>query len=421
MKVLLINPNRYKSPPVPPLGLEYISGSLEEKGHSVEIVDLCFSENLYKDLGDAIESFEPDVAGVTVRNVDTVLYHTNEFFLDEIRDIITYIKTNHGLLVIAGGTGVSANPGGILKYLGADFVVSGAAETTICEILDSIKRHDKGGGVFYGRLSGDIACPRRTDKIDYRRYRDAGGILGFQTHKGCSSSCVYCLESNSRVSFRNIPDVVGEIKGFVDSGFDHFHLCDSEFNESLEYSTDFCQALKKVGMGIRWAVYMKPSNFNRELFRLLKDAGVYLITLSVDSWKKCEQYWSDFEKFVFGAKAYGIGIAVDFLTGFPYEKREEILQYLDTLGRPLPDSVGINTYIRLYESLQVTKIIKSDPKLKDHLSGCTDDDTLLKPVFYNHIDDDTLKELINGDPLFRIEGPEKGVNYTRIETVKSEG
>lgn len=161
---------------------------------------------------------------------------------------------------------------------------------------------------------------------------------------------------------------------------------------------------------------MKPSNFDRSLFKVLKDAGVYLITLSVDSWKKCEQYWSDFEKFVFGAKACGIGIAVDFLTGFPHEKREEILQYLDVLRRPLPDSVGINTYIRLYKSLQITNIIKGDAKLKDHLSGCTDDDTLLTPVFYNHIDTDTLKELIDGDPLFRIEGPEKGVNYTRAET-----
>jgi hypothetical protein len=34
MKVLLTNPNRYKSPPVPPLGLEYISGPLEDKGHT---------------------------------------------------------------------------------------------------------------------------------------------------------------------------------------------------------------------------------------------------------------------------------------------------------------------------------------------------------------------------------------------------
>ena len=46
MRVLLINPNRYQSPPVPPIGLEYIAASLEEKGHHAKILDLCFSENV---------------------------------------------------------------------------------------------------------------------------------------------------------------------------------------------------------------------------------------------------------------------------------------------------------------------------------------------------------------------------------------
>jgi hypothetical protein len=49
MKVLLINPNRYQSPPVPPLGLEYIAGSLEEKGHGGE-PELCFSGNIHEEI-----------------------------------------------------------------------------------------------------------------------------------------------------------------------------------------------------------------------------------------------------------------------------------------------------------------------------------------------------------------------------------
>ena len=70
---------------------------------------------------------------------------------------------------------------------------------------------------------------------DYKKYVDSGGVLGFETHKGCSSSCVYCLEANSKVVFKRPEDVVEEIKHFTDLGYTHFHLCDSEFNESLEY------------------------------------------------------------------------------------------------------------------------------------------------------------------------------------------
>ena len=100
MYVLLVNPNRYQSPPVPPIGLECIAPCLENEGHRAEIVDLCFSENLYKDIDNAMVSFSPDIVGITVRNVETVLYHTNEFFLDEIKDMVNHVKSNYGLKVI---------------------------------------------------------------------------------------------------------------------------------------------------------------------------------------------------------------------------------------------------------------------------------------------------------------------------------
>lgn len=414
MKILLVNPNRYKSPPVPPIGLEYVASSLADKGHAVELVDLCFSENISEDIDHAVLTFRPDIAGVTVRNVDTVLYHTNEFFLDEIKAVVNRLKAEHGLKVIIGGAGVSADPEGILDYLNADIAVAGPAEETVHDALDTIQDTRDGKRVFRGRYTGRGSCPRKTFRVDYKKYATAGGIIGFETHKGCSSSCVFCLEANSRVSFKPVENVIREIKGFVDNGYDHFHLCDAEFNEDTDYSVEFCKALKKTGMGIRWAVYMKPANFNKALFRLMKETGVYLITFSMDSWKKCDLYWSDYKKFVFGAKSFGINVAVDFLAGFPYETDDNLLECFDTLRRPLPDSIGVNTYIRLYKHLQITRIIQQDKSLKAYLSGNTSGSIFINPVFYNHVTTEKLSRLINGDPLFRIEGLEKGVNYNRI-------
>lgn len=413
MRVLLVNPNRYKSPPVPPIGLEYVAASLAGNGHRAEILDLCFSEDPYEDIDHAVISFKPDVAGLTLRNVDSVLYHTNEFFLDGIKDLVNYIKSHYGLKVIIGGTGVSSNPAGVVEYLEADCAVAGPGEETIHELLHAVRNGNE-EKVFTGKYTGGLVCRRRPSRIDYKNYFESGGVIGFETHKGCSSSCVFCLEANRRVSFKRIEDTLEEIKSFVDAGHDHFHLCDSEFNESLEYSIDFCSALKKSGIGMRWAVYMKPANFNKALFKMLKEAGVYLITLSVDSWKKCPLYWTDYEKFIFGARSCGIRVAVDFLTGFPHETEDNLKEYFDVLRRPLPDSVGVNTYIRLYKTLQITDIILKDNNLRVHLLGDTDDRTLLKPVFYNHVDTDRLKVLIDGDPLFRVEGIEKGVNYGRL-------
>jgi len=414
MRILLISPNRYVTPPVPPIGLEYLAASLLAKGHDPVILDLCFSENPYDEIDAAINSRRPDVAGITVRNVDTVLYHTNEFFLDQIGEIVGYLKNMHALPVMIGGAGLASNPRGILEYLKADCAIKGPAETTVHDMLREFSEGTAQGKVFQGIYSHSGTCLRNPQALNYRKYFEAGGIAGFETHKGCSSSCVYCLEANTPVRFKEIDDVIREIKSLVDVGYDHFHLCDSEFNEDNEYAIEFCSALKKAGLGIRWALYMKPVYSSKSLFRLLKESGAYLITLTVDSWKKCPLYWEDYERCVYGAKAHGINIAVDFLTGFPYETEADLREHLEILRRPLPDSIGINTYIRLYKTLKITNVIRNDPGLRRNLFGAIDDASFVKPVFYNQIDTETLKRLISGDPLFRIEGIEKGVNYARL-------
>lgn len=415
MNILLINPNRFLSPPVPPLGLEYIAGCLGEDGHRVEIVDLCFSDDVYKDLDTAVNHFGPDIAGITVRNVDSVLYQDNEFYLNDIKEIVCYLKSSHGLKVLLGGTGLMTNPQAVLDYLEADYAFVGPAEEELYGFLMKIGNSLPAERIYYGHCKPDFACARRSLSIDYDKYYQAGGIAGFETHKGCSSSCVYCLEADSRVAFKRPEDILQEIRGFVDGGHNHFHLCDPEFNEDLDFSLAFCNALKLSGMDLRWAVYMKPTNYNRKLFRLMKETGVYLITLTVDSFNKCSLYWSDIEKIVFNAKSNGISLAVDFLAGFPYEDESVLLDCLDLFRRVQPDVVNINTYIRLYKALKVTETVIKDSTLHPHLLGATDDRSMIKPVFYNHVNAKRLEELIRGDNIFKIAGREKGVNYSNVK------
>jgi hypothetical protein len=413
VKVLLINSNRYASPPVPPIGLEYVAAALEEAGHEAAVLDLCFSALPIEEIDRAIEGFRPDVAGLTVRNIDTVLYHTNEFFLDEIRGMIDHIRRRHGLKIVIGGTGVSADPGAVLEYLRADYAVDGPGEDAISDVIGKLAAGRAPDRITRGRYRYDLLCPRKSAGLDYEKYYDRGGVAGFETHRGCSSSCIYCIEANTNVSFRSPEDVMLGIRRFSQKGYRRFHLCDPEFNEDLDYCLDFCTALRKEDLGIEWAVYMKPANFTKRLIRLMKESGVSLITLTVDSWKKCPLYYDDIEKIIFSSRSSGINVAVDFLAGFPYETEETLLFYLDMFRRLQPDSVGINTHIRLYRQLQITKLVMGSEELKRDLTGATEDATLIRPVFYNRIGTERLKQLIGGDELFRIEGLEKRVNYQR--------
>jgi tRNA A37 methylthiotransferase MiaB len=346
--------------------------------------------------------------------VDTVLYHTNQFFLDEIREIVLYMKTRHALKVIAGGTAFSTHPEGILEYIGTDSAIVGPAEEKIHGLVNTIRNPGVSNKIIQGTFHNDVYCPRSSEKTDYQKYISNDGIAGFETHKGCSSSCVYCTEANTRVAFKKVDDIINEIRFFAERGQNHFHLCDSEFNEDLDFCIEVCRSIQKSGLDLKWALYMKPANYNRRLFALMKSTGVYLITLTVDSFKKCPQYWEDIEKMVFLAKSLGIKIAIDFLTGFPYEGEDVIEWYLDMFRRIQPDTVNINTYIRLYKTLQVTRMIMNDEKLKGFLIGNVEDRTFIKPVFYNHLPSDRLKELIKGEKMFRVEGEKQGVNYSSI-------
>ena len=63
MNILLVNPNRFKCPPVIPIGLEYLLASLRRAGHQAVILDLCFEENPVAVLKDKLESFDCGLAG----------------------------------------------------------------------------------------------------------------------------------------------------------------------------------------------------------------------------------------------------------------------------------------------------------------------------------------------------------------------
>lgn len=391
-----------------------MAAGMEEGGHYVKIVDLCFSTEPLQDLDSAIAGFLPDAVGITVRNIDTALYPDNEFFLDDIKRLVVHVKKKYGLRIIVGGSGVSADPEGVLEYLEADYALTGPGEDGIKGLLDQVQSSEDMPRIHRRKYRYEISCPRRSTGIDYGAYYDQGGVAGFQTHKGCGSSCVYCVEANTNVSFRSVPEVIEEIRGFASAGLRRFHLCDSEFNEDVDYCIDFLSALKGARLDIDWAVYMKPANYNKKLFRLMKETGVSLITLTVDSWKKCSLYYSDIEKIIFMAKSCGLKIAVDFLCGFPYEEEGTLVWYLDLFRRLQPDSVSVNTYIRLYRGLQITQIIMSDPELRRNLLGAAWDQRFIRPVFYSHVDPDRLRELTAGDSLFRIEGTGKGVNYSRL-------
>jgi len=414
VKILFINPNTYRTPPVPPIALEYLSAALDGLPHESRILDLCFSDDPAADTARALDDFRPDLAAVTIRNIDTVIRANNVFFLDGIRELVNGIR-ERGVPVVAGGAGFSFNPAGVLSYIGADWGVAGPGERAIAVIADRLATDPpERGTVLDGWSLGFDPGMRvvRGRGIDYGRYIASGGLAGFQTQKGCLERCPYCAEGTGRHTVRTSGAVVGEIASLVETGVTDFHLCDTEFNQDLGFCKTFLRRLIDARLPIRWAVYMKTSPWDNELFGLLAASGAHLVTVSIPTGTNSLENAGGL---IASAKAHGLNVAVDLLVGFPGDTGKSVAGTVAVLRAMKSDTVGVNATIRLYEGLPITRRILSSDQEREFIDGDIDGNPgLIHPVFYNHLTVDALRDIIGGDPLFKIEGFERTSNYERI-------
>ncbi|TFF88354.1 MAG: radical SAM protein [Promethearchaeota archaeon] len=417
LNILLINPNRMMDPPVIPIGLEYLKTALDKHNYSVKILDLCFKSQPLKFLNKYLqkETNKPDIIGITIRNIDTSSYFTEEFFLPEIKDLVDYIK-KYNIPIVLGGAGFSALPSEILEYLGADYGVFGPGEGAFVSLLRDWHQGSIKSRLYNGwEYKLEQLVHYRGNDINYSKYIPNEGILGFELKKGCNNKCPYCIESDKPVLYKRIDNVIEEIRYLVDQGYNHFHLCDSEFNLNLKHSIDFCKSIIDNEIKMKWALYMKPVPYNKELFKLLHESNAYLITLSVDSYKKIQKLnnysYNDLNKIINYCKEYKIKLAIDLLCGYPGESKESIEEVIKFFKNNRPNTVGITFYYRIYRT-PLSRLIKKHPEYHKKLTRkLKENENFLNPIFFANYNVDFFNALIEGDDLFRIAGVKPGVNY----------
>ena len=425
MNILLINPNRFSNPPVIPIGLEYIAASIEQtKNHLIKILDLCFSNNPSEDLKQALLDKNYNLVGFTVRNIDSVIYKKNEFYLIEIAKLINIVRPKN-IPIVIGGASCDADPIGLKEFLNVDYLIFGPGDVAILKLIESLENKIKINPIINGweiGINPDLS--RNPLKyFNYMQYFDKGGIAAFQTQVGCNGNCHFCFEKCTQISSRNPTIVIDDIITIIKSGFNDFHLADTEFNQNLVDSEKFLQILDekltKSRLKMNWAIYIKPKPVSKHLFDLFKKTGLNLITLSIESSEEMQRrnnYSFDDIDIIFElAKDRGIKIAIDMISGAPTETIRELEKAIRFFKLNPPKRVGINIIYRIYKNTDIYKyIVENIDNQKGYLLNSVDSiKNPIIPIFYKKFNENEIMEIIGDDPLFKMEGEESGVNYQR--------
>ncbi len=301
-RILLINSNSCRVPyPVAPLGLCMLASAIENT-FDVAVYDGTFNGG--EGLSEAIRTFQPDIVGVSVRNVDDMVPRNGTHFLDGVlREFITPVKAATHAPLILGGSAFSLYPTHLLDAFGADWGVVGEGEKAFPELLSYLAAGKdpsdipgvagwKDGRVFVnpprcetGRLS-----PPRADvdlHIDFDPYRRLSSYP-VQARRGCTHGCIYCTYpavEGRAYRLRDPADIAAEIaEASARLPGITFEFVDSTFNDPPGHAEAICREIVKAAPGVRLRTMgINPGGVNAELLDGMKAAGFAQIDCTPDS------------------------------------------------------------------------------------------------------------------------------------------
>jgi radical SAM superfamily enzyme YgiQ (UPF0313 family) len=399
MKILLLSVNREKMPyPVFPLGLAYLAQALKEEGYKTEVLDLCFSEEPSSDLRDTLQRFQPDLVGLSLRNLDNLTYPTSVSYLKEVEEVIQVCRQTSSAKLIIGGSGFSLAPKELIEHFDVDFGIIGEGEKIFLQLVKSLEKEDSVSPSSHLLIKGDsfpvsmsgarvfpIKAPDRS-LFETRRYLEKGGMGNIQTKRGCPFSCIYCtypLLEGKEVRLRKTEEVVEELRRLTqEEGVDYVYFVDDIFNYPTSNAEALCREMIRSKVDIKWSAFVNPSFLNENLSQWMKEAGCVGIEFGTDSGsaRMLKNYRKSFtvEDIVQSSQCCSkleINHCHYLLFGGPGEDEETIEESFQLMDRLDPTAIIAMLGIRIYPGTEMERIALSQGVIHN-------DSDLIYPHFY---------------------------------------
>ena len=404
MRILLIATNRHQrlmsrmnAQPVP-IGLAYIAGHLDLQRHNLKILDLMFSEDYLEDTESTVKEFQPDLIGVSLRNLDNSSYLDPQWALPTTKAVIQRIRTITDSPIVCGGPGFSQLPKECFRFLEPDLGVAGDGGEIFAQVADSLDSGEnyhnlpglvyqdgRGEVVYKGLAYSSFSKPPRLEELDMARYEQSGFGIGIVTKLDDSFS--HSMKAGGgnttwRV-LKPIEDVIQEIQDMKERfGLRKVFFIDSGFNVPLPHAKALCQSIIDADLKIHWNSYLAPvpAACDEEVLDLMKRAGSGLVIMkSVDGQDLAEESLENrlqpLKEICQRCDHAGMHYVISQYFGEPGETAETVEAKLEFLREIQPALANLRVGVRIRPDTPVARVALKEGVI-------TDESDLIRPTFY---------------------------------------
>jgi radical SAM superfamily enzyme YgiQ (UPF0313 family) len=397
MRVLLVSANTEQiNMPVLPVGLACVAASTEGAGHEVHLLNLMAKENCLPTLTHTIEAFQPEVIGLSVRNIDDQNMQSPKFLLDVVRDVVTHCRKISRAPIVLGGAGFSIFPQSTLSYLGANMGICGEGEEAFLPLLERIATRTNPADVPGLVLPQRVSAPRRIRKLDAlpfpkellsfpTSFNRQKIWLPFQTRRGCPMDCTYCSTAaieGRALRKRSVKVAVDSISRLAEAGFTHFFLVDNTFNLPPSYARDFCGEITRRRLDIQWRCILYPWRIDEDMVEEMARAGCVEVSFGFESGSRevlrslNKRFLPEEVRSISGRlKEHGVSRMGFLLLGGPGETKETVRESLSFAESLELEAIKVTTGIRIYPQTKLSRIAIEEGRMAPG-------ENLLFPTFY---------------------------------------
>ncbi len=229
--------------------------------------------------------------------------------------------------IVLGGPEVSYGLERFENMAWIDAIVRGEGEDAMLSLSQAIRE-----GRDYPRISGETAVTFSDAGVHYREGEETGGILYYESSRGCPYSCAYCLSSATHgVRFKSVEQTLDELLTFetLHTNCKVIKFVDRTFNADVKRANAIWRALLDEKYTKSYHFEICATLLNEESFDILSRFPKGKVQLEIGLQSTNPQTLAASSRHIDAAKVIGaakrikdvgnVHVHLDLIAGLPYE------------------------------------------------------------------------------------------------------